>query len=167
MSDVKTYRPELLSRRGELTAWSLAGCAALGLYLLSLGGPVPLWTWFFVLLLVFSALSISLGNWVDRRTCLCLEPDGLTFENGLRQVHLTWTEIRAVRTAPARWGTSVQVLGERAHFAFTTLGEVRFQGETRGQTGFVAGQFIQAEILRQAGLLKMIQAGPVCIYSRD
>jgi hypothetical protein len=161
-----TYRPQLLPRRGELTAWSLAFLAALGLYLLSLRQSLPFWAWFFVLLLAFSAASISLGNWVDRKTFLRLEPGGLTFENGLRKVHFTWAEIREVRTAPARWGTSVQVLGERAHFAFATLGEMRFQGETRGQTGFAEGQFLQDELIRQAALTKLTQSGTFCVYSR-
>ena len=113
-----------------------------------------------------SAASISLGNWVDRQTFLRLEPGGLTFENGLRKVHFTWAEIREVRTVPVRWGISVQVLGERAHFAFATLGEVHFQGEIRGQTGFAEGQFLQDEIIRQAGLIKLTQSGALCVYSR-
>jgi hypothetical protein len=167
MPESKTYHPQLLPRRGELTAWALTCLAALGLYFLSLPGPLPTWAWIFFALLAFSAGSISLGNWMDRKTFIRLEPEGVTFENGLRKTHFTWDDIKEVRTSPARWGTSVQVLGGRAYFAFSTLGEMRFRGETRGQTGFAEGQFILKEILRQAGLTTGTQAGQFCTYSRD
>ena len=166
MSASKTYTPELLSRRGEYTAWALTLLAAIGLYFLSLRGPLPFWAWFFVVFLAFSAASISLGNWMDRKTFIRLEAGGVTFENGLRKAYLNWDALKEVRTAPARWGTSVQVIGEQAHFAFSTLGEMQFQGQSRGRTGFVDGQFILDEIIRSAGLTKVTQNGQFCMYAR-
>jgi hypothetical protein len=167
MSEPQTYKPQLLPRQGELTAWALTFLAALGLYFLSLRSPLPTWAWFFFLLLAFSAASLSLGNWMDRKTFIRLEAGGVLFENGLRKTRLTWAGIEEVRTAPARWGTSVQVLGRQAHFSFSTLGEMRFQGQTRGQTGFAEGQLILDEILRRAGLTKATQSGQFCAYLRQ
>jgi len=167
MPESKTYHPQLLPRRGELTAWALALLAAIGLYFLSLRGPLPVWAIFLVVFLAFAAASISLGNWMDRHTFIRLEAESIHFENGLRKTHLPWGEIKEVRTSPARWGTSVQVQSERAYFAFSTFGEMRFQGQTRGQTGFAEGQFLLGEILRQARLTKVTQAGQFCTYSRD
>jgi hypothetical protein len=166
MTETKTYTPELLSRRGEITAWSLAVVAALGLYFLALRQPIPFWAWFFVFFLTLSAASITLGNWVDRKTFIRVENDGVVFENGLRKARLAWADIREVRTAPARWGISVQVLGERTHFAFSTLGEMQFQGQVRGRTGFVEGKQIFDEIIRFAGLTKTEQTGQFLTYSR-
>jgi hypothetical protein len=164
-SESKIYNPELLPRRGEFTAWALTLLAAIGLYFLSLRGPLPFWAWFFVVFLAFSAASISLGNWMDRKTFIRLEADGVTFENGLRKTHLSWGVLKEVRTAPARWGTSVQVIGEQAHFSFSTLGEMQFQGQSRGRTGFVDGKFILDEIIRSAGLTKVAQNRQFCTYS--
>jgi hypothetical protein len=166
MTETETYTPELLSRRGEITAWTLAALAAFGLYLLALRQPLPFWAWFFVAILVFSAASISLGNWMDRRTFIRVEANGLHYENGLRKTTLTWDAIKEVRTAPARWGTSVQVIGSQAYFSFSTLGEMQFQGQVRGRTGFLKGKSILDEIIRSSGLTKMEQTGQFLTYSR-
>jgi hypothetical protein len=64
-----------------------------------------------------------------------------------------------LHTAPARWGTSVQVIGSQAHFSFSTLGEMEFQGKVRGKIGFSEGQEILDEIIRLAGLTKLICDG--------
>lgn len=166
MTPVQTFTPELLPRRGEINAWALSAAGAFGLYLLSLRQTLPGWAWVFVGLLVFSALSISLGNWMDRKTFICLEADGVVFENGLRKTRLAWDAIRAVQSAPARWGLSVQVLGERQHFSFSTLGEMTFQGQTRGRTGFAQGQLIMDEIIRSAGLTCQTRREQFLTYTR-
>jgi hypothetical protein len=166
LPESKTYTPEILPRRGEFSAWALTFATAFGFYFLTRPGPAPLLAWFFVIFFAFSAASISLGNWMDRRTFICVDPGGVVFENGLRKVHLTWEAVREVRTSPARWGTSVQVIGGHAHFAFSTLGEMQFRGKVRAWTGFADGKFILDEIIRAAGLTKMLQDGKFNIYSR-
>jgi len=166
MTETKTYIPELLPRRGEITAWALAVVALFGLYFLSLRQDVPFWAWFFVAFLTFSAGSISLGNWMDRRTFIRIEPAGVVFENGLRKPQLAWEAIQNVRSAPSRWGFSVQVIGSQSHFSFSTLGEMKFQGQVRGRTGFVEGDAIFNEIIRCAGLTKKVQTGQLLTYSR-
>jgi hypothetical protein len=118
----RTHRPELLPRQGERNAWLFALLASLALGLLHLQGVVPVFSWIFVIFLLVSALSISLGNWMDRRTVLRLADDGVAFENGLRRVSLTWSQISEVRIRPTRWGEQIQVIGEQSHFSFNTLG---------------------------------------------
>jgi hypothetical protein len=166
MNETRVYNPELLPKRGEMTAWALAVFASLGFYFLQAGGSAPLWSWILVLFLYFSALSISFGNWMDRHTRLTVSAEGAGFENGVRRVYLTWAQVRAVRTAPAKWGTKVQVLGESAHFEFNTLGEVEYGGEVRGRTGFRQGQTIMDEIIRAAGLLAVTKDEFFTTYSR-
>ena len=46
----------------------------------------------------------------------------------------------------------MQVIGEKSHFGFKTLGEVQFQGKVRGRTGFAAGDEILNTILKEANL---------------
>lgn len=136
------YKPELLPRQGERNAWLFAILAGIALGILHLQGIVPLFSWIFALFLVFSALSISLGNWMDRRTVLRISETGLSFENGLRNVHLAWPQINEVRIVPARWGEQIQVIGEQSHFSFNTLGELQFKGDNRTKVGFAGGQEI-------------------------
>jgi len=167
MSEDKTYTPELLPRQGELNAWMLAAAASLGLYFLSLRSPVPYWAWFLLGLFLVSALSISLGNWMDRKTYIRLSENGVAYENGLRKASMTWAQISQVRTMPARWGTSVQVIGEQNRFAFTTLGEMRFQGQVRSKTGFDFGQEIMDEIIRMAGLSTTRRDGAFTSFTRS
>lgn len=166
-SEPQEFQPVLLSRRGEWTAWALVLAASAGIWLLARSGITPLWAWFFWGFLLFSASSISLGNWVDRNTVLQLEADGIRFRNGLRHVRLQWPEIQKVAVLPARWGKSVQVIGEQSHFEFRTLGEVQFQGEVRGQTGFPDGQVILDTILREAGLVLVEESNNAYYYARS
>ena len=160
------FRPELISRRGEWTAWGLALVASLGIWLLNRSGYVPLWAWIFWAFLLFSGVSISLGNWLDRKSVIWLEADGIRFENGLRRVRLRWSEIRKVAVLPSRWGKSVQIIGEKSHFSFKTLGEVKFQGEVRGRTGFSDGQEILDIILHEANLELVEESNNAYYYAR-
>jgi hypothetical protein len=166
MSEFKTYTPELLPRQGELTAWGLAVAAACGLFFLSRQESLPFWAWFLFAILAFSAMSISLGNWMDRKTMLRIDERGVDFENGLRKTRMDWDNILEIRTAPARWGTSVEVISNHNHFAFTTLGEMKFQGQVRSKTGFPAGKEILDELLCSAGLTKTTPNGQFLTYFR-
>jgi len=167
MSEVREFHPELIPRKGERTAWLLLLIALVFL-------AVSLWraealTWLavvLVLMLFFSAGSISLGNWVDRKTALRLAPDGVRFQNGLREVILRWDEIQAINVMETAWGQRVQVRGPATHLTFRTLGEVWMQGELRGQMGFAQGEFILKEILRNSGLTLTETTEKVRYYSR-
>jgi hypothetical protein len=165
-SEGRKFRPELLSRRGEWTAWALVFAASLGIWFWNQSGYFPLWAWIFWAFLLFSATSISLGNWLDEHTVIWLEPDGIRFENGLRRVRLCWPEVRKVAVLPARWGKAVQVIGEKSHFEFKTSGEVQFRGEVRGRTGFPEGQAILDGILREAGLSLVEESNNAYYYTR-
>jgi len=165
-SKIREFKPELISRRGEWTAWALALLAGAGMWLLNRSGYIPFWAWIFWVFLLFSGVSISLGNWIDRHTVMSLETDGISFENGFRRVRLRWPEIRKVAVLPARWGKVVQVVGETSHFSFKTLGEIRFQGEMRGRTGFTEGQTILEIILRETGLELVEKSNNAYYYAR-
>lgn len=164
--DEKTYKPELLPRQGELNAWLLTAAAVIGLIILGMRSAIPYWAWVMFGLLLLSAVSISLGNWMDRKTELRVSSSGVEFQNGLRHINLTWAEIQSISTAPARWGTSIQVLAEKSHFAFSTIGEMQFQGQVRARTGFSAGKEILELITQKAGLTRVSAAGTFTTYSR-
>ena len=166
-SKVREFKPELLPRRGEINAWLLAFTAVLGLFILNQTlEVVPGWAWIFCGFLAFSAASISFGNWMDRKTRIALETDGISFENGIRRVRLGWQDVQKVAVLPARWGKSVQVIGEKSHFDFKTLGEVQFQGQVRGQTGFSEGMTILDVVLRETGLVLIEESNNAYYYAR-
>jgi len=165
-NETREFRPELISRRGEWTAWALALASSLGMWFLNRSGYIPLWAWIFWAFLLFSGISISLGNWLDRNSVIWLETDGIRFENGLRRVWFRWPEVQKVAVLPSRWGKSVQVIGEKSHFRFKTLGEVKFQGEVRGRTGFPGGQKILDIILREANLVLVEESNNAYYYAR-
>lgn len=119
-----------------------------------------------LVIMLLSAGSISLGNWVDRQTVLSLGPEGLQFRNGLRTISFTWNEIQEVRVLASAWGQRVQVLGPDTSFIFRTLGEVRVHGDLKGEIGFAQGALILKEILASAGLTKRIDSEKVRYYSR-
>ena len=152
--EMQEITPELISRRGESNAWMLTGVvsAAMAIMYWKLES-IPVAAWIFWALLLFSGLSISLGNWVERKTIMQIGADGIMFQNGLRNVDMSWHEVKKVNVLPLRWGKSVQVIGESAHFEFRTLGEVEFQGESRGRLGFVQGEDVLAQILKSSSVV--------------
>jgi hypothetical protein len=164
----REYRPELIPRRGEWVAWSCALLVGVGwLVLRWFGRDVSIGMPLFAIVLMLAALSISLSNWVDRQTVMCLNANWIEFHSGLRHVRLLWPEIRQVRVLPSRWGDKVHVIGEHAHFSFRTLGEVWFQDELKGRMGFAKGDEILHEIIVSSGLKKVSERdGEVSYYAR-
>ncbi len=163
----REFRPEVAPRRGEIIAWSFAILSGLSaLFLRSKVGSAPFFVWLFVGLLVLSALSISLGNWMDRRTLIRLDAQGVEYQNGLRHVRLTWPQIKALSVSPTKWGNVVEVLGEQTHFFFRTLGEVGDEKKVVGRIGFAAGDEILNTILQASGLHLREKTSDGYYYSR-
>ena len=162
------YRPELLSRRGEYIAWGIALVAIAAWVVLHFTAtPVFGGLTFLTVLLALSGIAISLGNWMDRRTILRLESEGVRFDNGLRRVMLHWSEICQVQVYPSAWGKKVRVIGEKAHFDFRTLGEVIYQGEVKGRLGFEKGEEILRHILENSRLKKVPGPANCFYYARE
>ena len=164
----KELHPELISRRGELNAWAFAlvVSAALGIMRFSMG-EIPSVAWVFWGFLLFAALSTSLGNWMDRGTVMSLNDSGIAFENGIRQVALSWSDVKKVNVIPARWGKNIQVIGDESHFEFRTLGEIQYQGEIRGRLGFAEGDEVLKEILKKTNLRLEKEEKGSYYYSRS
>ena len=162
------FRPQLLSRRGELIAWSLAILVMLTwVILVATGKPVQRLLPFLAIVLLFAGMGISLSNWMDRHSLIHLDPESVTFDNGLRHTHLKWDEIRQVQVFPSSWGDKVRVIGEHSYFEFRTLGEVKVQGEVKGRMGFSEGDKILKRILEMAGLRKVAHSGGGEYYARE
>jgi hypothetical protein len=164
----REFHPELLSRRGELTAWGLAFVVGLAWFVFSQSSLKGLLAFpILEAFLLFSALSISLGNWMDHHTAIRLRTDGIEFENGLRKASLKWEEINKIEVFPSAWGKKVQVIGSQVHFSFRTLGEVKYLGESRGRLGFAEGEVILQRILEAAQLGEMKKLNAGYYYARD
>jgi hypothetical protein len=153
---IQEFRPELIPRRGELIAWGSALLVGGAWFVIKqITGSASLLVPILFIPLLLAALSISLGNWMDRHTVLRMDPEGVRFSNGLRHVQLGWDQIQQVRVLPAAWGKKVQVFGEQTYFGFFTLAEVKAQGRVLGRTGIAAGESALQRILESAGLDKV------------
>jgi len=97
---------------------------------------------------------------------LTLTPEGVRFRNGLRDVTLAWEDIQSVQVQESPLGKRVQVQGAEARFAFRTLGEVRVQGDLKGQMGFREGEAILKHILKSGGLQASGHREDVRYYTR-
>jgi hypothetical protein len=167
-TDFREFKPELLSRRGELIAWGSA--ILVGAVWLVLGWKNQAVPWTVLLLevfLLFAGLSISFGNWMDRQTVLRMDENGVWYKNGLRNVKMDWINIRQVRVQPTRWGNKVQVIGDKAYFEFRTLGEVKIVGELKGRMGFNRGEEILNEIILNSDLQRIDKSGNGYYYARE
>ena len=161
------YKPELLQRKGEMIAWILAFLVSAAWAVLRWRGlPINPALTILAAVLLLAALSISLGNWMDRKTTLRYDQNGIKFTNGLRRVRLTWDEVEQIRVAPSQWGKKVHVIGVQSYFSFRTLGEVKVQNEVKGQMGFKEGERILKEILALSGLNLVKQNEQVYYYGR-
>jgi hypothetical protein len=167
MDTTREFRPEEISRRGEVTMWALAifSLAAL-VFLRSRVEGVSHWYTVFVTLMSLSAAGTSLGNWMDRKTMLILKPKGLVFRNGLRDVSLSWDEIQEVQVFPSRWGKQAHVVAANGHFSFRTKSELTHKGETRSKMGFAQGEYIIEQILKQGGLQETDHTEKCRYYAR-
>jgi hypothetical protein len=162
------FRPEIFSRRGEVTAWGLAILAMVSWFTLWVRStPAPVLFIILALFLLGAALTISLSNWSDRHTFLRLEANGVRFENGLRRVYLTWDEIQKVQIFATNLGDRVRVSGVNTFFSFRMLGEVSLRGQVRGRMGFDDGERILRHILRETGLKRIDQPGEGYYYARE
>jgi hypothetical protein len=165
--EIRIYKPEMQSRRSELVSWGLAFASLAGLLILNLGGVIFFWALVFVCFLFFAALSISLGNWMDRQTQIRVADSGIAFQNGLRNVELPWLSVNSLTTSPSRWGEKIQVVGQKSHFEFNTLGEVIFQKQIQGRVGFQQGIEVRDEIIKNSGLTSVAKKGESYYYSRS
>jgi hypothetical protein len=153
MENTQVFRPTPSSRQGERNAWILTGFAVISeLVMFWRSGALPGWLSLLTVFLLLSASFISLSSWVDRKTILVLEADGVAFRNGLRNVQLTWDQIEKVGVITDRWGPRVLVSGTEASFNFRMLSQVELRGKVGGQMGFLEGEAILKEILQASGL---------------
>jgi hypothetical protein len=150
--EIGEFKPELVSRRSELIAWGGALLVnGIWIALIVFSKTMSFWLPILGIPLLLIAIGMSLGNWMDRKTRIKLDTEGIYFTNGLRRADLTWDEIQEVRVLPAQWGEKVQVFGEKVYFAFHTLGEVTSNGRVLGRTGFQDGDKILRNILENSG----------------
>jgi len=167
MDSIVEFHTERISRRGEAILWVLALTSLAAIIVLrSQKLDVSIWHLAFVLLMLVSAASTSLGNWMDRNTLLTLRPDGVDYRNGLRDVSLTWDEIQEVLIFPSRFGNLVHVIGSNAHFRFRTMSESTHKGNVRDRMGFAQGEFIIEQILKYSGMQEIDQTGKSRSYNR-
>lgn len=147
----REYRPTLISRRGELIAWISFLLVGVAWVILIINGQgycvaVPV----LAIILLLASLSISLGNWMDQHTVLCICKESVSYRNGIRNVDIRWENIQEIQVLPAQWGKKVHVLTDQAHFHFQMLGEVKVHGDIKGRVGFAEGDLILNEIIERS-----------------
>jgi hypothetical protein len=165
VTDQRVFKPEIQTRQNEYLAWAVAIISVVSSFFL-IKGAFSFWVVVFAVLMVFMALAVSLSNWMDRRTQIILDDAGVIFQNGLRNLRLTWNEIKSVTVFSTGWGQRVVAEGEEVHFTFTILGEVRTFGKVQGRIGFSQGKEIMDAIIKQGGLTSMSASGDAYYYSR-
>jgi len=169
INTAQEFHPVLTNRNGEALAWLAA--LGLGAAAIALRGQGGVWIGSLPYLAIFVGLiaaSISLSNWMDRRTVLRLDAQGVFFTNGLRRVSLTWDQIDQISIFSGALGKRVQVVGGVQHFEFRYLSEVEVLGSTPGRLGFPDGVTILATILRETGLQRSpASQGDTVYYSRN
>jgi hypothetical protein len=147
------FRPLPLPRRGEATAYGLAGALLITLGIRwYISQEVPALLALAAFGGVLLALLISYGNWMERNTRLYMDQSGLSFERPTRTVQCSWDQISDLYCERERGGWRFDVVCRGGHFRFQDEVVMRssFGGEVR--TGFPDGQKIAASIRQSAAL---------------
>lgn len=166
LSTAQRFEPAASSRRSEAMAWVMFALMApvVGFSSVEEGigraGMVV-----FVVFLGLSALLMSFGNWVDRRTVMMVSASEIHFENGLRNVTIPWNAIERLEVHQDRLGKRAHVFGGEKYFAFRVLVELKMGG----QVGFERGEEILDTILAKAELERQPseEGGSVYYYLRE
>ena len=163
----REFRPEKVSRTGEIITWVLAAITLVTLgFLWSQDTGVSFWQVSFAVLMLAAAGGSSLSSWMDHNTVLILESEGLHFRNGLRDVSLKWDDVEQLQVIPSRFGNRVNVFGNQAHFNFRTMVEVTSRSGKSSSMGFPQGEFITQQIIQIAGLQETSQNDNARYYAR-
>ena len=167
MDAPEEFRPEMVSRTGELITWVLAIITiATVIFLWVQNASVSFWQILFALLMLIAAAGSSLSTWMDRKTILTLKPEGIDFQNGLRNISMNWDEIQKVQVLPSRFGDRVNVFGSKTYFNFRTMVEVTTRTGKRNTMGFIQGEQITQKIILNSGLEESVQNERGRYYSR-
>ena len=166
-SESRVFYPEKLPSNGERIAWILtavSGIAWIILFVMKIKMPwmIPvIFTGFLV-----SSILIHMGNWMDRKTIISINENGLIFKDGLRNIEMTWESIDKVEIFPSQWGKKVTVNGGGRRFNFRTLGVVELRGEVKGRIGFIEGEIILNTILERSQLSSVHKLANSYYYTR-
>jgi hypothetical protein len=169
LSTKQEYKPLTAPRRSELTAWILALSLAVALYFVRFQGMGRAGGFILLAFLALSAITMSIGNWVDRKTYLRIDQQTIDFFNGAREVSIKWTEISAVQILPGRIGDKIIVSSETARIRFQSLGKIKMSDKISGEVGFELGDQILETILERSGLAEVTpqQTEGHQVYSRQ
>jgi len=163
----REFRPEKVSRTGEIITWMLAVITVITLvFLWSQNAGVSFWQVSFAVLMIAAAGGSSLSSWMDRSTVLILKPEGVHFRNGLRDVSVDWDDVEELQVFPSRYGSRVNVFGSQSHFNFRTMVEVTTRGGKSNSMGFSQGEFITQQIIQNSGLQETGQNDRARYYAR-
>lgn len=153
LSTSLAYQPVSNSRRSEIQAWILTFVVAATIIFVPIeSSMIKIGAFLMLGFFGLSALLISFGGWVDRRTFLRLDANGIDFRNGLRKVQFRWEDVEKVQVYPSNTGDKVLIFGNRSYFSFQTFGEVVRNDKVQGRIGFEKGEDILNAILDYSGL---------------
>jgi hypothetical protein len=172
MTDLSTkqeYKPVLISRRSEFTAWFITFCLVFFLVFNQNAAAAYHWVTLLLVLVGLSAVTISIGNWRNRHASIALTADTIVYSNGITKISLRWGEIRRVEVVRAHFGDKIFVSGEEQSFHFQPLGTISMMEKFPQQVGFEGGDQILETILMKTGFSEgtLQQTDTGYYYSRD
>ncbi len=153
LSTSQRYQPVRNSRKTEIQAWLLTFVLVVTIIFVPIeSSVVKVGAYVLIGFFGLSAVLISFGGWVDRRTFLGLDENGIDFRNGLRNVQFRWEEVKKVQVHPSNAGDKVLIFGNRSYFSFQTFGEIVRNDEVQGRIGFEKGTEILYTIMHYSDL---------------
>lgn len=167
LSTLQTYKPRINSRRPELMAWIFSLSIILFLIAQPQTGFFAIGGVILAVFFIFSALTISIGNWVNRKTELSFNKDEICFYNGIRKTCFQWEDITRMEIYPGRFNDKISLLKEAERLNFDVIGSNETIPPSSPRYGFEEGEKILDIILDRTNLVNQRYEGQGYYYYSD
>lgn len=155
LSTDRVYKPVQNSRKPEIYAWLLFVAITTLLVAIPNSGFLRIAGILLMIFFLFSAIAMSIGNWMNRNTKLKLTQQGVVFENALQTVDMGYKNISRVEVHSRRVNDKIIVVGDNERsFGFDLYNEIFLNNKSGGAVGFRDGELILETILYYAELDK-------------
>jgi hypothetical protein len=169
LSTPSAYKPVMNSRRSEVLAWIFSICIVLVLFVLPSSGFFRIAGFVLATFFTFSAIVMSLGNWVSRKTELRMYDEFLWLDNGIRVTTIRWEDIDCLEVFPGRFNDKIIVNSDSSNrLSFDVIKANVESGEAINIAGFKERDIILEMIIKSSGLNEKRKDGQQgYYYSKD
>jgi hypothetical protein len=153
LSTPQSFKPLKNNRRSELIAWLFAILLVVVKIMFPAYGFFRIGGSILALFFLFSAVIMSIGNWVSRNSELRISEKGIWYFNGARKSSFHWKDIIRVEVYSGRFNDRINVVSTSGNIYFDIIGDGVINERKFSPTGYADGEEILETILNKTNLI--------------